>query len=75
MTSVIRGSPKPWMVPDPPVLEISLTGLPADLAMLDAIARLVLAARLRGARVALTGASSELTELIELAGLGDSLHG
>lgn len=45
----------------------------ADLAIVDALARLQLAARRTGASVRLRGASPRLTEVLELAGLSDVL--
>jgi anti-anti-sigma regulatory factor len=48
--------------------------LPADLAALDALARLTLAARQAGFELRLLHASAELTCLIELTGLADVLR-
>ena len=45
----------------------------ADLGIVDALARLQLAARRSGYEVAVTAAPSDLVELIELAGLSDVL--
>jgi hypothetical protein len=45
----------------------------ADLGIVDALARLQLAARRSGYEVALTRAPDDLRELIELAGLSDVL--
>jgi ABC-type transporter Mla MlaB component len=45
----------------------------ADLGIVDALARLQLAARRSGYEVAVTDAPSDLRELIELAGLSDAL--
>jgi hypothetical protein len=44
--------------------------LPAEIATVDALARLTLLARRRGAVIQLRGASAELLELIDLTGLG-----
>ncbi|HEY2398503.1 MAG TPA: hypothetical protein VGH78_05870 [Solirubrobacteraceae bacterium] len=46
----------------------------ADAVAVDALARLVLAARRHGARVLISGASLELRELIALMGLGAVLE-
>ena len=45
----------------------------ADLGIVDALARLQLAARRSGYEVAVTDAPGDLLELIELAGLSDVL--
>jgi ABC-type transporter Mla MlaB component len=45
----------------------------ADLGIVDALARLQLAARRSGYEIAVTDAPSDLRELIELAGLSDAL--
>ena len=45
----------------------------AELGIVDALARLQLAARRSGYEVAVTAAPSDLVELIELAGLSDIL--
>lgn len=51
-----------------------LSGLDrADLAAVDGLARLQLAARRRGRRMLLRGSSRELRQLIVLLGLGDVL--
>jgi hypothetical protein len=46
-----------------------------DLAMVDALARLQLEARRAGCSIQLRDASGELTELLDLAGLGDVVPG
>jgi hypothetical protein len=46
----------------------------AELGIVDALARLQLAARRSGYEVAVTDAPSDLLELIELAGLSDVLR-
>ena len=46
----------------------------AELGIVDALARLQLAARRSGYEVAVTEAPSDLLELIELAGLADVLR-
>ena len=43
----------------------------ADLAMVDALARLALAARRAGIVVRVAGASADLRDLVAFAGLGD----
>jgi gamma-glutamyl:cysteine ligase YbdK (ATP-grasp superfamily) len=45
----------------------------AELGMVDALARLQLAARRSGYEIAVTDAPSDLLELIELAGLSEAL--
>jgi hypothetical protein len=45
----------------------------AELGIVDALARLQLAARRSGYEVAVTGAPKDLLELIELAGLSEAL--
>jgi anti-anti-sigma regulatory factor len=45
----------------------------ADVHVVDALARLQLAARRRGRRLVLRNASSDLAELVGLMGLGDVL--
>ena len=45
----------------------------ADLAIVDALARLQLVARRSGYRIDVSGAPSDLLELIELAGLSEVL--
>jgi len=47
----------------------------ADVGVVEALARLALAARRTGLELALVGVGSELRELIELAGLGQVLLG
>ena len=50
-----------------------LRGIPADVASVDALARLQLYARRRGCRILLRTAPAELLELVELMGLRDAL--
>lgn len=57
----------------PPILGVDVSGLPADAAALDILARLALALRRCGFRLSLRHASPELLDLIELAGLGQTL--
>jgi hypothetical protein len=57
-----------------PVL-CDVRSLQADLAAVDALARLQLAARRRGRALRLSGASDALRALIELVGLGETLPG
>ena len=61
------------MSPRVPALELSLTGLRADGAALEIVARLGLLARRLDLELVFSGASPELTALIELAGLGHLL--
>ena len=49
--------------------------LPADLAAVNALARLQLAARRHGSMLLLAGASDSLRALIDLLGLADALPG
>jgi STAS domain len=60
-----------------PVLPVTcdVRSLQADLAAVDALARLQLAARRRGRALRLSGASDALRALIDLVGLGDALPG
>lgn len=55
------------------VLCVDAAELDADAVVLDALARLALAARGSGRRLVVQGASSELAGLIELAGLTEAL--
>jgi ABC-type transporter Mla MlaB component len=48
-------------------------GVVADAVTVDALARLQLAARRKGCRIRLRGASTELRELVDLMGLRDVL--
>jgi ABC-type transporter Mla MlaB component len=57
------------------VLRCEVACVSADAVAVDALARLALAARRRGCRLRLAGASEELRELIELAGLAGVLRG
>jgi STAS domain len=70
-------SPDPQDVPvlsaDAPVLGIDATELSSDAVALDALASLALTARRCGCRIAVRGASPELVDLIELAGLTETL--
>jgi ABC-type transporter Mla MlaB component len=54
-----------------PVCEVD--GVTADLLVVDALARLQLAAQRRGCRVRLSGASDELRQLLSFMGLEDVL--
>lgn len=51
------------------VLTVDVTGVASDAVAVDALARLQLAARRNGWRIALRGADRELSELIVLIGL------
>jgi len=59
--------------PEPTVLCVDADGLAAECGTIDALARLVLMARREGFEVVIRHMSTELAELIELAGLGDVL--
>jgi hypothetical protein len=56
-----------------PILGVDVNSLPADGAALDALARLALALQRCGCGLRLRHASPELLELIEFAGLGQTL--
>ena len=56
------------------VLLCEVTGVAADLAAVDALARLALAARRQGWCVRLCGASKELRELVAFMGLAEVLR-
>jgi len=56
-----------------PTIAVDVDGLPAELAAVDALARLQLRARRRGSCVRISGASADLRALIELVGLADVL--
>ena len=58
---------------DAAVVWVDATGLFADAVAVDALCRLALAVRRRGARARLCNASPELVELITLAGLSGIL--
>jgi anti-anti-sigma regulatory factor len=58
---------------DAHVVWVDVAGLVADAVALDALCRLALAVRRRGARACLRNASPELIELIALAGLSGIL--
>jgi anti-anti-sigma regulatory factor len=53
----------------PTAFVVDVSALPPDLATIDALARLALAARRRGGRVRLRGTSEHLRQLIRLTGL------
>jgi anti-anti-sigma regulatory factor len=55
------------------VLCVDAAELDADAMVLDALAQLALVARRGGQRLVVRGASTELAELIELAGLTETL--
>jgi ABC-type transporter Mla MlaB component len=57
------------------LLRCEVAEVSADAVAVDALARLALAARRRGCRVQLAGASEELSMLIEFAGLAGVLRG
>jgi anti-anti-sigma regulatory factor len=53
---------------------VDVSALPPDLATIDALARLALAARRRGRRMRLRGADDELRRLIGFTGLAGVLR-
>jgi ABC-type transporter Mla MlaB component len=55
------------------LLRCEVSDLAADAVAVDALARLALAARRRGCRLELHGASAELRELVAFIGLADVL--
>lgn len=55
------------------VVLCGVTGVAADAVAVDALARLQLAARRRGAEVRLHGASSELRQVVAFMGLAEAL--
>ena len=57
------------------LLVCEVAGVAVDAVSVDALARLALAARRRGCRVELRGASVELSELVDLMGLAGVLPG
>lgn len=58
----------------PEELPVDVRGVEPDAGTLEALCRLQLAARRRGSRVRLLGASSELRELIAFMGLTEVLR-
>jgi hypothetical protein len=56
-----------------PAVACDVGALPAELAVVEALARLALLARRLGCTLELRYASSELRELVELCGLGEQL--
>jgi len=70
-----RGGPFPWMPFSRRTIVCDVRALGCvDLRTIDALAHLQLAARRLGGVVVLRGASRELVELIEFAGLEDVLR-
>jgi anti-anti-sigma regulatory factor len=57
-----------------PIVCVDLRLAPAELRAVDALARLVVAARQLGVELRLAGASDDLRDLIELAGLSGALR-
>ncbi|HZT90525.1 MAG TPA: hypothetical protein VFA05_00650 [Gaiellaceae bacterium] len=57
----------------PSTVPVDVRFAPCRLDVVDALARLELAARRRGVRIVVVGASADLRALIELAGLSDVL--
>jgi len=56
------------------MVRLQVSGVPADAAAVDALARLALAARRRGYELRLCGVGDELRELVEFMGLADALR-
>jgi ABC-type transporter Mla MlaB component len=68
-----KGAARPPPEPNPPIeCDVRALGR-ADVRALEALALLQLAARRRGLRVVLRGASGDLRDLLALAGLDDAL--
>jgi hypothetical protein len=63
------GAPAPTRIP----IAVAVDGVPPDVAIVDALARLQLVARRIGCAVVLRGASSELLELVSFMGLAGVL--
>lgn len=59
----------------PRAIVCDMRGATASLALLDALAQLALSCRRAGVPLRLRGASAEVVQLIELAGLGEALGG
>lgn len=59
--------------PGPPALELRVCGIPADAALVDALARLQLLARRLGHHVVLMEAGEDLRALIAFMGLAEVL--
>ena len=68
LAAVVAGS-------DAEVVVCDVRGLPADIASVDALARLALTARRLGRRIRLQRASAELERLVAFAGLAGALPG
>jgi len=62
----------PAQVPTP--IAVDLSGLPPELASIEALARLQLGVRRLGGRLELHGASTQLIQMIRFVGLGDVLR-
>jgi ABC-type transporter Mla MlaB component len=60
---------------DAELLVCDVSEIPADAVSVDALARLALAARRRGCRVSLLGASPELRSLAAFVGLPETIIG
>ena len=58
---------------DAPVVTVDLAGVPLDLGVVDALARLQLAVGRRGGRVRLASGGPDLGALLQLCGLADVL--
>lgn len=57
----------------PVLLTVEIGSLCPDLVTVDCLARLALVARRQGGRIAVRGASAELRDLVDLAGLDEVL--
>ena len=65
----LMGAPAPTRIP----IAVAVGGVPPDVAVVDALARLQLVARRHGCGVILRNASSELLELVSFMGLSEAL--
>jgi ABC-type transporter Mla MlaB component len=77
MSSARFAGPNSTMGAEPPrasALEIDVSGVTADVAIVDLLARMALCARRRGCALLLRGAAPELVELIDFAGLAEVLR-
>ncbi len=61
------------MTPPPRVIACDVRGLPPSAAVIDGLARMQLAARRAGAEILLCNLSRELEELLDFAGLRETL--
>ncbi len=65
--------PRPLSDPDTDEIICDVSAMSADLATIEALARLRLSARRLGCALRLRGASDELAQLVVFCGLGDVL--